>query len=64
MFRDIPMPLKCLALDQHTMMHQLTCQALNELFASHQLPEIARKHQPHALQSAWTADSAGLYHDP
>ena len=34
--------LKRLALDQHTTMRRLICQALNELFASHQLPEIAR----------------------
>ena len=34
--------LKRLALDQHTTMRRLICQALNDLFASHQLPEIAR----------------------
>ena len=34
--------LKRLALDQHTTMRRLICQALNELFASHQLPEIAQ----------------------
>ena len=34
--------LKRLALDQHTTMRRLICQALNELFASHRLPEIAR----------------------
>ena len=34
--------LKRLALDQHTTMRRLICQALNELFASHHLPEIAQ----------------------
>ena len=34
--------LKRLALDQHTTMRRLICQAFNELFASHQLPEIAQ----------------------
>ena len=34
--------LKRLALDQHTTMRRLICQALNELFASHKLPEIAQ----------------------
>ena len=34
--------LKRLALDQHTTMRRLICEALNELFASHQLPEIAQ----------------------